>query len=71
MFGLGFSELVLFLCVAIILIRPDDFPKVVYQIGRVYGKCRAMYYNLINEFYALVPSEEERDFEEPENRVKR
>jgi Sec-independent protein translocase protein TatA len=71
MFGLGFSELLIVGFAMIIFIRPEDFPKVVHSIGKLYGKLRGMYYSLVNEFHALVPQEDEFRMKPPKNRVKR
>lgn len=71
MFGLGFSEIVLIGFALIILIRPEDFPKVVKSTSKLYGKLRGMYYSLMNEFHVLAPDEERFDVKAPKNRVKR
>ena len=33
MFGIGFGELVLILVIAILLLKPEDAPKIMEQIG--------------------------------------
>ena len=40
MFGIGFSELVVIVLAAIILIRPSDLPAVVRKLGRAYGSLK-------------------------------
>jgi len=42
MFDLGWSEMLVILVVALIVIGPKDLPKVARQIGRWTGKARAM-----------------------------
>jgi Sec-independent protein translocase protein TatA len=71
MFGLGFSEIILIGFALIILIRPEDFPKVVKSTAKLYGKLRQMYYSLVNEFHALAPNEDTFNVKPPKNRVKR
>ena len=44
MFGIGISELLLILLAVIILIRPEDLPKFVRTVGKLYGKVKH-YYN--------------------------
>jgi sec-independent protein translocase protein TatB len=43
MFGIGFSEIVVILLVMIIFIRPDDLPKTLRALGKIYGKLKSMY----------------------------
>lgn len=44
MFGIGISELLLILLAIIILIRPEDLPKFMRTVGKLYGKVKH-YYN--------------------------
>lgn len=39
MFGFGFSELIVIICVVIILINPKDFPKLAKKAGSIYEYC--------------------------------
>jgi sec-independent protein translocase protein TatB len=43
MFGIGFSEIVLIGLIVVIFIRPDDLPKFFRTIGRIYGKFKKSY----------------------------
>jgi len=36
--GIGFSEIIVIILVAIVLIRPEDLPAVFRQIGRIWGQ---------------------------------
>lgn len=38
MFGLGFSELITLIIVAVILFSPKEFPRLVRLVGNVYGR---------------------------------
>ena len=38
MFGIGPGEAILILFVAILFIRPEDLPKIVREIGKLYGE---------------------------------
>jgi quercetin dioxygenase-like cupin family protein/Sec-independent protein translocase protein TatA len=46
MFGVGVSELFVILCVAVLLIKPRDLPKVFRSLGRLYSRFRAYYREL-------------------------
>lgn len=37
MFGLGLWEIVIIAIVAVVLIRPQDLPKIIRRLGRAYG----------------------------------
>jgi Sec-independent protein translocase protein TatA len=43
MFGIGFSEFLLIGLVIILFVRPDDLPAFFRKAGKVYGKARAAY----------------------------
>jgi sec-independent protein translocase protein TatB len=38
MFGLGTSEIIIIVIVALVLINPKDLPRIVRKIGKIYGK---------------------------------
>ncbi|MET0360341.1 MAG: Sec-independent protein translocase protein TatB [Sphingobium sp.] len=42
MFDIGSSELLLIIIVAVVVIGPKDLPRVLYKLGQVIGKGRAM-----------------------------
>jgi sec-independent protein translocase protein TatB len=41
MFGIGFSEIIVLLVIIIVFVRPDDLPKFLRTLGRLYGRARA------------------------------
>ena len=43
MFGIGFAEVIVIFLVMIIFIRPEDLPKTLRSMGRIYGKFKLMY----------------------------
>jgi sec-independent protein translocase protein TatB len=47
MFGIGFSEIVLVALIFIIFIKPEDLPRVFRSIGRLYGKFKKSYDEVI------------------------
>jgi len=47
MFGIGLSELVVILCVAIVFIRPKDLPRLLRRLGRLYARAKAAYDQII------------------------
>lgn len=42
MFDIGSSELLLIIIVAVVVIGPKDLPRVLYKLGQILGKGRAM-----------------------------
>ncbi|HEX7820832.1 MAG TPA: Sec-independent protein translocase protein TatB [Sphingobium sp.] len=42
MFDIGSSELLLIIIVAVVVIGPKDLPRVLYKLGQIIGKGRAM-----------------------------
>jgi Tat protein translocase TatB subunit len=48
MFNIGFGELVVIFIVAIIFIKPEEFPKILKRIGRLIGYLRATYDSFID-----------------------
>lgn len=65
MFGIGLSEILIILLAIIILIRPEDLPKFVRTVGKLYGKLKH-YYNEAVGFKDEVIKEIDRaaDWEE-------
>ncbi|MDR2742329.1 MAG: hypothetical protein LBB98_09285 [Treponema sp.] len=47
MFGIGFSEIVLVGLIFIIFIKPEDLPKFFRTLGRLYGKFKKSYDEVI------------------------
>ncbi len=47
MFGIGWSELAVILCVAIIFIHPKDLPALFRKLGRLYSKVKKMYAEIV------------------------
>jgi sec-independent protein translocase protein TatB len=43
MFGIGWSELAVILCVAIIFIQPRDLPKLFRKLGKLYAQVKKAY----------------------------
>jgi sec-independent protein translocase protein TatB len=48
MFGIGFSEILIVLLVIIVFVRPDDLPKFLRTAGRLYGKAKKAYTDLVS-----------------------
>lgn len=49
MFGIGGLEMVLVGLVLLIVVRPEDLPKVFRQLGQWYGEARRIYYAVLDE----------------------
>jgi Sec-independent protein translocase protein TatA len=47
MFGISLPEVVLILIIIIIFVRPEDLPKFLRSAGRLYGKAKRMYKEVI------------------------
>jgi Sec-independent protein translocase protein TatA len=47
MFGIGFSEIIIVFLAIIVFVRPGDLPKFLRTAGRLYGKARKAYNELI------------------------
>ena len=65
MFGMGLSEIVIILIVALIVIGPKNLPKAARTLGRLFGQLQ----HLMNEFQDTVRREAE-EIEELERREK-
>jgi Sec-independent protein translocase protein TatA len=46
MFGIGFSEIIIIFLAVIIFVRPDDLPKFLRTLGRLYGRAKKVYQEL-------------------------
>jgi sec-independent protein translocase protein TatB len=65
MFGLGTSELVLIGIVALIFVKPEDLPKLFRWLGRIYGKAKAAYNEVLSfKDQVIKEIDEAADFEE-------
>jgi Sec-independent protein translocase protein TatA len=47
MFCIGFSEVIIVFLAVIIFVRPDDLPKFLRTLGRLYGKAKKAYNELV------------------------
>ncbi len=47
MFGIGWSELAVILCVAIIFIHPKDLPVLFRKLGRLYSNVKKVYAEIV------------------------
>jgi Sec-independent protein translocase protein TatA len=47
MFGIGLSEIILIGLILIVFIRPDDLPRFLRSAGKLYGKAKRTYNELI------------------------
>jgi sec-independent protein translocase protein TatB len=47
MFGIGFSEILVLLVILIVFVRPGDLPRFLRTLGRLYGRARAAYRELV------------------------
>ena len=50
MFSLGFHETLLIVCIALIFIKPQEYPKLFRQIGKFIGKCDRLIKSFSNQF---------------------
>jgi Sec-independent protein translocase protein TatA len=47
MFGIGFSEIIIIFLAVVVFVRPGDLPKFLRMAGRLYGKAKKAYNELI------------------------
>ena len=52
MFEVGFTEIVLILGIALLVLGPEKLPKVAREVGRWMGRARAMARQLMKELAA-------------------
>lgn len=50
MFGIGWSELLVILLIAVMVIGPKDIPKVMYQIGRLARRLQYVKFAMSQQF---------------------
>lgn len=49
MFGLGLFEIILIFIIALLVIKPEDLPKLLRSVGQIYGQLRRLYWSFIQE----------------------
>ncbi len=66
MFGIGLSEIIIVALVMVVVIKPEDLPKVFRRLGKWYGSVRKTYLELVSikdaflkEIDAAVPKDED------------
>ena len=58
MFSIGFFEIILIFVIAVILLKPEDWPNLLRQGGRLFKKIRIFSHHLQRSFdFALEASE--------------
>ena len=58
MFGFSLSEFGIIILLAILILRPKDFPIIVKKAGQWYGKWLRIYYGFVDEINDIVKTEE-------------
>src|ERR687897_92212 len=61
MFEVGFTEIILILGIALLVLGPEKLPKLASQVGRWAGRARAMARQLrqqLDEEVAIIPKDE-------------
>ena len=54
MFDIGWSEIVVIIAVTVLVVGPEDIPKVMYQIGRVFRRLQYVRYALSQQFEDII-----------------
>ncbi len=49
MFGLSGNELFVILLIIILVVKPEDLPALIRQIGKIYGQIMRIYYSILDE----------------------
>lgn len=63
MFGIGWAELLVIICVIILFIRPDDLPKLLRRLGRIYSRLRKTYNQILEMKHDIISGLETEDTE--------
>jgi sec-independent protein translocase protein TatB len=53
MFGISGNEILIILLIAILVVKPEDLPRLIRQIGRIYGQIMRVYYSLLDEINSM------------------
>ena len=48
MFGIGISEIILIFLVIVVIVRPDDLPKFLRSVAKLYGQIRRVYKEVVD-----------------------
>jgi sec-independent protein translocase protein TatB len=48
MFGIGWSELAVIVCIAIIFIHPKDLPALFRKLGKAYAQAKKIYAEIVS-----------------------
>jgi sec-independent protein translocase protein TatB len=59
MFDFGFFEGVVIVVLLLIVVKPEDLPKLFRKIGNAYGKCQRLYYRFRNELDEFASFDED------------
>lgn len=50
MFGIGWSEMLVIVAIAVMVVGPKDIPKVLYQVGRFFRRIQYMKFAMSQQF---------------------
>jgi len=67
MFTLGYTEIVVIIIVIIIVIKPEDLPKFLRKIGRIYGEIKKSYNDVSKIKDDFIKIAETEDIETEKN----
>jgi len=68
MFGFGFSELLIIFLLIIILVKPEELPSLIRQIGKFYGTLKRISMQIRDELESFAP-EEKNDVKTPKDTI--
>ena len=54
LFGLGWMEIVVICIVAFLVLKPEDVPRIMFQMGSYYGKWRRLSTLITDEFLEIA-----------------
>lgn len=54
MFGLGWSEIMVILVIAVVVIGPKDIPKIMYQVGRIARRMQYAKFAMTQQFDEIL-----------------
>ncbi|HQS84573.1 MAG: hypothetical protein B7Y25_06700 [Alphaproteobacteria bacterium 16-39-46] len=69
MFSIGFFEIILIFVIAVILLKPEDWPNLLHQGGRLFKRIRIFSHHLQRSFDAALEASEIQNFDKKDRHL--